>query len=121
MGAGGEDGADYQVVSVLLLSFKGAIVVVHGAAYDHTVANQGASFRWTQGLFAQVNAIGTAEKGYVHPLVDDEQGVAIYSLSNVHSKVQERAARQVLLAKLDHVDAAFDGQCYLLDQGSIMT
>ena len=88
MGACGEDGADYQVVGVFPLGFQGTLVIVYGATYDDSVAYKGASIRTDAGpLRPDERHRQLLQKGHIHPLVDYEQGVAVYCLSNLHCKV----------------------------------
>ncbi len=121
VGGGGEEGAGDEVVGTLALGFEGSPGIVDGAAYEHSVADEGASFAGCEGIFAKVNAVGAGEDGHVHTLIDDEQSFIIYGASNVHGQVQQWSTGKVLFAELDYVDTTFDGQGDVADQRSFVT
>ena len=110
VGAGGEDGSRDEVVGALALGVQRAVGVVDGATYEHFVADEGSGVGGVQGLFAEVDAVGVGEEGYVHAFVDDEQGVVVNGLSDIHCKFEELTAWKVFFTKLDNVDAALDGE-----------
>ncbi len=120
VGAGGEDGSRDEVVGALALGVQRAVGVVDGAAYEHFVADEGSGVGGVQGLFAEVDAVGVGEEGYVHAFVDDEQGVASYGVSDIHCKFEELTAWEIFFTKLYNVDAALDGEGDLLGKRSIL-
>ena len=120
MGAGGEDGASYQIVGALLLGVYCALVIVDGAANFNRRVGQGPGLGGGEGVFAEVNAVGTAEEGNVDSLVNDEEGFAVDGVFEFQCKVEQMASGEVFLTELDYVDAAFDGLAYPFDQGRIV-